>query len=57
MGRSGQLFDLSPAEGVSHLLRTESKAGSHKRAAAEAGLAEHLQVGKAAFRDFLNRYI
>lgn len=34
MGRSGQPFDLSPAEDVFHLLRTESKAESHRRAAA-----------------------
>lgn len=51
MGRSGQPFDLSPADDVFHLLRTESKAESHKWAAAEAGLAEHLQGGKAAFGD------
>lgn len=57
MGRSGQPFDLSPAEDVFHLLRTESKAGSHKGAAAEAGLAEHLQGGKAAFGDFLKGFL
>lgn len=57
MGRSGQPFDLSPAEDVFHLLRTESKAESHKRAAAEAGLAKHLQGGKAAFGDFLKGFL